>query len=173
MKSKQQMDGRMQTTVRKSFKQLKLRQLDATLKQLQLLRTITPPRSGWLRELRKGLGLTTAQMAQRLGITKQRVGVLERAEADGKLTLASLKRAAAALGCELVYAVVPKGSLEEMIDRQAELLANEMVRRTAHSMWLERQSPSEEELAAQTKDLVEKLKADWHSRYWNMHSRAT
>src|SRR5258708_6275127 len=98
----------MLRTVRKPLKRLKLRQLDTSLKPFQSLRKVAPPRPGWLTEVRKGLGMTTAQLARRLGVTKQRVGVLERAEAEGKLTLASLKRAAQALGCDLVYAIVPR-----------------------------------------------------------------
>lgn len=111
--------------------------------------------------------MTTAQLGRRLSVTKQRVGVLERAEAEGKVTLASLRRAAQALGCELVYAVVPRGSLEELVDRQAHAVATKMVGRTAHSMWLERQSPSDEEISAQIRDVADRLKAEWSSRLWD------
>ena len=157
----------MLRTVRKPLKRLKLRQLDTSLKPFQSLRKVAPPRPGWLTEVRKGLGMTTAQLARRLGVPKQRVGVLERAEAEGKLTLASLKRAAQALGCDLVYAIVPRGSLAEMVDRQAQALAAAIVQRTAHSMWLERQSPSEEETSAQIKDVAEQLRAAGSSRLWD------
>ncbi len=151
----------------KLLKQLKLRQLDATLRPFQSLRTVPNPRLGWLAEVRKGQGMTTAQLARRLGVTKQRVGVLERAEAEGKLTLTSLKRAAQALGCDLVYAIVPRGSLEEMVDRRAQAVAAAVVQRTAHSMWLERQSPSDEEISAQIKDVAEQLRAARSSRLWD------
>ncbi len=157
----------MLRTVRKPLKRLKLRQLDTSLKPFQSLRKVAPPRPGWLTEVRKGLGMTTAQLARRLGVPKQRVGVLERAEAEGKLTLASLKRAAQALGCDLVYAIVPRGSLAEMVDRQAQALAAAIVQRTAHSMWLERQSPSEEEISAQIKDVAEQLRAAGSSHLWD------
>ena len=157
----------MPGTARKSLKQLKLRQLDASLKPFQPLRSVSPPRLGWLAEVRKGLGMTTAQLGRRLNVTKQRVGALERAEAEGKVTLASLKRAAQALDCELVYAVVPRGSLDEMLDRQAQAVATKMVRRTAHSMWLERQRPSDEETSAQIRDVAERLKAEWSPRLWD------
>jgi predicted DNA-binding mobile mystery protein A len=152
---------------RKSLKRLKLRQLDASLKPLQSLRSVPPPKLGWLAEVRQGLRMTTAQLGRRLGVTKQRVGALERAEAEGKLTLTSLKRAAQALGCDLVYAVVPRGSLEEMLDRRAQAVAAAIVRRTAHSMLLEHQSPSDEEISAQIKDVAEQLKAEGSSRLWD------
>jgi predicted DNA-binding mobile mystery protein A len=114
--------------------------------------------------------MTTAQLGRRLGLTKQRVGVLERAEAEGKMTLASLKRAAQALGCELVYAVVPRESLVGLVERQAQVVAASMVKRAAHSMWLEHQGTSEQASAAQIKDLAEKLRSEWSSRIWDSPS---
>jgi predicted DNA-binding mobile mystery protein A len=162
--------GRMPQLARKSFKQLKLRQLDATLKSFQPLRLGAAPRTGWLAEVRKGLGMTTAQLGRRLGLTKQRVGALERAEAEGKVTLASLKRAAHALGCELVYAIVPRESLEATVERQAQAVAASMVQHAAHSMWLERQGTSEQEILAQIKDLADKLRSERSSRLWDSAS---
>jgi len=111
--------------------------------------------------------MTTAQLGRRLHLTKQRVGALERAEAEGKVTLASLRRAAQALDCELVYAVVPKESLEEVVDRRARAAAQEMVERTAHSMGLEHQRPSDQETSAQIRDVAERLKAELSSRLWD------
>ena len=151
----------------KSLKRLKLRQLDADLKPFQGLRSVPPPRLGWLAEVRRGLGMTAAQLGRRLGVTKQRIGALERAEAEGKLTLTSLKRAAHALGCDLVYAVVPRGSLAEMVERQAQAVATAIVQRTAHSMGLEHQRPSDQETSAQIRDVAERLKAELSSRLWD------
>jgi predicted DNA-binding mobile mystery protein A len=162
--------GSMRSNAQKSFKQLMLRQLDATLEPFQQLRSIPTPKLGWLAEVRRALGMTTAQVGSRLGVTKQRVGALERAEADGKATLASLQRAARALGCELVYAVVPRGSLEDMVVRRATSVAEEIVRRAAHSMWLERQGTSDQEIASQVKDLADKLKVERPSRLWDFNS---
>lgn len=160
----------MRSNAQKSFKQLRLRQLDASLAPFQQLRSAPSPKLGWLAEVRKGLGMTAAQLGSRLGVTKQRIGALERAEADGKATLASLKRAAQALGCELVYAVVPRGSLEEVVERRATSVAGEIVQRAAHSMWLERQGTSDQEIALQVKDLADKLKVERPSRLWDFNS---
>jgi len=148
-----------------------LRQLDDRLRPFQALRSVSAPKIGWLAEVRTCLGMTAEQMGSRLGLTKQRVGALERAEAEGKTTIASLRSAARALGCELVYALVPRGSLEEMVEHRAQAVAAEMVQRTAHSMWLERQGTSPQEVEAQTKDLTEKLKAEWSSRLWDAPAR--
>ena len=68
----------MSNTAKKSLKQLKLRQLDSSLRPFQSVRSVPLPRLGWLAEVRKALGMTTAQLGHRLGVTKQRVGALER-----------------------------------------------------------------------------------------------
>jgi len=111
--------------------------------------------------------MTTEQLGRRLGRTKQWVGALEHGEAAGKITIASLSRAAQALGCELVYAVVPRGTLEATVERQVHAVAAGMVQRTAHSMSLERQGTSVQEIAAQTDDLAEKLKPEWSAQLWD------
>ena len=160
----------MRQSAQKPFKQLMLRQLDSTLGPFQSIRSLSIPRTGWLAEVRKGLGMTAAQLAHRLGLTRQRVGALERAEADGRVTLGSLRRAAQAMGCDFVYAIVPRRSLEAMVERQAQAVAANMVQRAAHSMWLERQGTSDQEVAAQIKALAEKLKVERTSRLWDVTS---
>ena len=66
------------------------------------------PTAGWLRTVRETLGLTLADMAKRLGITPPAVRSFEQAEAEDRITLASLRRTADAMGCELIYALVPR-----------------------------------------------------------------
>jgi len=48
------------------------------------------------------LGITTAQMARRMGVAQLRIPVLEKAEARFAVTLASPEKAAHALDCQLV-----------------------------------------------------------------------
>ena len=51
----------------------------------------------------------------RLGVTKHEIFRLEKAEQESRIVLANLRRGAIALGCELVYALVPReGSLEDL-----------------------------------------------------------
>lgn len=68
---------------------------------------VCPPR-GWLRAVREESGLTQAEVARRLGTTRQGYAQIEAAEATGSITLKYLQRAAAALGAELVYFVAPR-----------------------------------------------------------------
>ncbi|MCX7353989.1 MAG: mobile mystery protein A [Alphaproteobacteria bacterium] len=81
------------------------------------------PHSGWLRAIRDALGMTAAQLGARLGITPTSVFEMERREADGTVTLKTLEKAAEALGCKLVYALVPDESLEATVQRRARKLA--------------------------------------------------
>jgi hypothetical protein len=54
-------------------------------------------------------------LAKRLGVTKHEIFRLEISEQTSRIVMANLKRAAEALGCELVYALVPReGSMEDL-----------------------------------------------------------
>lgn len=69
----------------------------------------------WLRLVRQATGIPVEQLAQQLEVTKNEVFRLEKAEREGRIVLGTLKRAAEALGCELVYGLAPKeGSLEDL-----------------------------------------------------------
>jgi predicted DNA-binding mobile mystery protein A len=80
------------------------------------------PDDGWIREVRIALGMTSAQLAARMRISQSAVTQLEQSEVAGTARLESLRRAAAALDCDLVYALVPKRGLDRtMHDRAVEL----------------------------------------------------
>ena len=58
--------------------------------------------------------------AAKLNLTRQSFAELEKTEALGTIMLKSLRRAAEAVDCDLVYALVPRaGSLQTMIVKQA------------------------------------------------------
>ena len=65
------------------------------------------PPEGWLRTVRKALGMSGAQLARKMGITRSRVAQAEQAELSGGATLKSMQAAAEAIGCRFVYTVVP------------------------------------------------------------------
>jgi transcriptional regulator with XRE-family HTH domain len=50
------------------------------------------------------------QLAARMGVSPARVSVMERDEQRGAVTLKMMQKAAEALGCEFVYALVPKSA---------------------------------------------------------------
>src|SRR6266568_1006611 len=65
------------------------------------------PKGDWLRMMREALGMTTRQVAQKLNVSQPRIVKIEQSEALGTITLKTLRDTANALGCDLVYAVVP------------------------------------------------------------------
>ena len=63
--------------------------------------------------------MNKTQLAKRRGVTSQSLAELEGAELRGAITLNRLRKAAAALDCDLVYALVPKKPLETLVSEQA------------------------------------------------------
>jgi predicted DNA-binding mobile mystery protein A len=90
--------------------------------------------------------MTGVQYAARLKIRPQSLEALERSEATGAIQLKTLRRAAEALDCTLVYALVPNSSLEEAVRARARKIAVRDLGRVAHTMKLEAQSTSDANL---------------------------
>lgn len=139
------------------FSELKLRQLDAALSRWRSADLPPRPPSGWLNAIREALGMTATHLAQRLGVTTSTLTRLETSEADDTISLATLRRAAEALGCELHYALVPRQSLADTLETRATLLARKQMATVSHTMALEAQSTSRENVEAQTRALAESL----------------
>lgn len=148
------------------FNQLQIRQLDKQLERWGLLSKSRIPRTGWLRAIRHALGMSSSQFAKRLDISQPRVLKLEKAEIDGSVTLASLRKAAEAMGCEFVYAIVPREPLETMVRKQADRVARSELKSVGHSMALEKQHPGKKVESQQLKALREKLIAGPRRRLW-------
>ena len=78
------------------------------------------PRAGWVREIRTALGLSQSQLAARAGVSRATVQQMERAEAQRRITLASLDKLALAMDCQVALAIVPRGgTLDDVRRRQA------------------------------------------------------
>ncbi len=140
-----------------SFAELKRRQLDAALGRWRAADLPPRPPSGWLKAIREALGMTATHQAKILGVTTSSVTRLESSEADDTISLASLRRAAEALGCELHYALVPKQSLADTLEARATALARQQMAAISHSMALEAQATSPDLVEAQTRALAESL----------------
>ena len=124
-------------------KELRLRQVDRAVSQVSI-----PPRPsvGWIQTIRTALGMTTRQLAARMGVSQSTLTELEKSEAADKITLQSLRRAADALDCDVQYVLVPRGreSLTKRVERQAENIARQRVTTVLHSMRLEDQAPTKD-----------------------------
>ena len=115
------------------------------------------PNKGWIRALRDALGMSGADLARRMGVSQQRVPAIERGEQDMTIKLDTLMRAAHALDCKLVYALVPRTSLDDMVHDQARRRATEHVRRVTQHSRLEDQQPTDADLAEQIEELAAEL----------------
>jgi predicted DNA-binding mobile mystery protein A len=123
------------------------------------------PPTGWLRAIRLATGMPATYPARKLGLTQQGFDSLEKSEAAGAITLKSLKRAADAMDCDLVYAVIPRGgSVRTMIQRQAIARARREILPVAHSMRLESQGSSP---GPKVRELARKLAARRSRTLWN------
>lgn len=142
------------------IKLLALEQMDARLPRLreaaEEIRQQTPT-SGWVKAIRSALGMSDRSFAKRLGVQHGSMQELERNEQKGSVTLESLRRAAATLDADLVYAIVPRKSLRATISGRARAVAVERLKPIAQSMALEEQSLSAQQLERQITDLASEL----------------
>lgn len=126
------------------------------------------PPEGWMATLRKALGMSAAEVARRLGVTRARIVQAEQRELAGGVTLRTLQTTAEAMGCRFVYALVPReGSVEAAITAQAYRKAEALVARAGLHMALERQSLSEEANRAEVERLAEDLRRTRPADFWS------
>jgi predicted DNA-binding mobile mystery protein A len=135
-----------------------IRHLDKRFATLRPLARNPSPPKGWLRAIRDALGMTTAQLARRLNVSQPRIVELEKSEVSGSVTLHTLQRAAEALGCRVVYALVPEKPLAHIVSERAELVAERQSAAIEHTMRLEDQAVSDKTARRRLrKQLIEEL----------------
>lgn len=148
------MDSRM--------RQLRLEQVQASVAAYSDLASRRPPPRGWLKAIRESLGLTERQQAGRLGITGSTLHKSELAEAEERITLGQLRKLADGLDCELVYALVPRKPLTQVVEDRARSIALQEVSGVAHTMSLEDQRPATGRLRKQVDQrTAELLRGRW------------
>jgi len=133
-------------------------QLDKRFLAFASVATALRPEKGWIKAVREALGMTTAQLGKRLEVSQQRAAMIEKAEADGSITLKSLEQAAQSLGCRVVYVLYPEEPLHTTMRARAEAIADKQLRSVEQTMRLEDQSVTDSELRNDTRArLVEEL----------------
>ena len=143
--------------------QLARKNLDKKLAALRTEQLAAPPR-GWAKAIRESLGMTTRQLAGRMGVAPSRVTMIEKAEPAGAVTLKTLRETAEALGCQLVYAFVPTKPLDDIPhDQAAHKVRNELAHLN-HTMRLENQAVTPGDLEDEERRLI----GEWvtHRRLW-------
>jgi len=131
--------------------------LDNRFKEIRPVSRLASPVHGWIKAIREGLGMSSAQLARRLGVKQPSVIAMEQSEAAGTIQLSTLRRVAEALDCTLVYALVPNQPLEAMVRDRARALARRQRAPIEHSMLLENQEVSAKDSAARLDDFVREM----------------
>lgn len=135
------------------------RALDRRAEQLRpIAQALVAPRGGWVRAVREALGMSAADLARRMGTSPTSVLSLERHEQSGSVRLDTLARAAQALDCDLIYALVPRKPLEDVVGARARERALERLRAVDHTMQLEGQGVSRAALQDQLDEQVSLLR---------------
>lgn len=101
-----------------------LQQTDRKLEVFKDLKVTIVPTKGWVNTVRMALKMSLRQLGNRLNIAPQSTKEIEEREANGTITLNSLRDVANAMDMQLVYGFVSKHeSLEQMIEKRAATLA--------------------------------------------------
>ena len=141
-------------------------QLDRRLDQIRsAIPALRSPQGGWINGLRTALGMTQADLAHRIGISRQAVSQMEQRESDGSVTLRALEEAAQALDSQLVYAIVPVRPIGQTLEERALRRARQMMGSVRHTMRLEDQEP-DSDLEERTMELAKELLAA-PTRLWS------
>ncbi|GAB5474250.1 MAG: mobile mystery protein A [Maribacter sp.] len=149
-------------------RKLLIEQLDQKLQPFYESRKTPVPERGWTNTIRTTLNMTMAQLGTNLNITRQGVKRIEESEANGSITLNSLKDVAKAMDLKLVYALVPKnGTINDLIQLKAEKLAQKIVLRTNQNMKLENQGIGDEKIAITIKELANEIKREMRKSLWD------
>ena len=128
--------------------------LDERFAQFGSAERYHPPARGWIRAIREALGMSTAQLAQRMGMRQPSIVGLERSEEEGRIALASLRRAAEALDCTLVYVFIPNQPLATTVRERAAAWLRRRRQLVEHTMLLEDQQVKEGVTNAQVEDAL-------------------
>ena len=149
-------------------KKLLIEQLDRKLKPFRETSSIQVPEKGWVYSIRKTLNMTLQQLGSRLNITAQGVKNIEEREANGSISLKSLKEVGKVLDMQFVYGFVPnEGSIEKLIESKAYELAKKIVLRTSQNMKLEDQENSQERIIQAIDDLTSELQREMRKSLWD------
>lgn len=132
----------------------------------QALDLRTPP-EGWLRTMRKALGMSGAQLARRLGVSRAQVAQSERNEVSGALTLRTLQNMAEAMGGRVVYTIVPSGSIETLLSKRAKEKARQLMSRVDTHMALESQLLDSERHQFELQRIEDELLREMPADFWD------
>jgi len=111
--------------------------------------------------------MSQRQLADRMGVSKSTVQSAEKNEARGRVQFESLESLANGLDCDLVYAFVPRESLQASLEDRARECAARIVDSVSTSMELEEQGVTADERERQIDELAAELLVSRPRDFWN------
>ena len=145
-----------------------LEQMDRKILQLKLIEDVSVPSTGWIKAIRKALGMSLRQLGGRMGITAQSVKEIEEREMSSTISLKVLRQFGQALNMKLIYGFIPRSeNLEDMIHERAMEIAREIVSRTSASMKLEAQENKPERLERAVIEKAREIKEKMPKYLWD------
>jgi len=132
------------------------RKLDAEMRPLRVLGKKPQQTQGLLRAVRMALGLRAGVVAERLDVNRSVLFRLEKSEEEWRINLNSMSRVAAAMGCEVVYGIIPQNgaTLEQLAG--FETVNSLMETAEENRLWTKQQAEQVSELS--TSRLIELTK---------------
>lgn len=119
--------------------------LDAKLPAMHAAaKVLARPRGGWMHAIRLALGMSASDLAAKLQVAPSTIHRFEANEVAGTIQLESLTRVAKELGCDVVYALVPRQEVEATVNKRAREVASRALRPTQQTMALEQQGLQED-----------------------------
>lgn len=153
--------------MRKTFKDLRVRQMEEKLERVSAFRDVSTPGTGWIKSIRTALGMPQSYLSRKLGVSQPTVAAYEQSEADETIQIATLKKVADAMECDFVYAFVPRGSLHRIRYSHAQNAAQRIVGAVDQTMALEDQAVPKRQLATRVDQLANELLTEHPKAIWD------
>ncbi|MFZ0394933.1 MAG: hypothetical protein WBE72_12265 [Terracidiphilus sp.] len=106
--------------MREKERKLARRRMDEEMRPFRRAGIRSSPTGELLRGVRQALRVPVAEIAGKMGVNRSALFELEARERKKTITLGSMERVAKAMGCKVVYGVVPDGgkTLEELAEER-------------------------------------------------------
>lgn len=122
---------------------------------------------GWIKLMRQALGMSGAQLARRMKVSRALISNTEKAEMEGRVTINKMQEFAEAMDCEFVYCMVPKGKIETVLKERANQKAQLVLDRTNTHMALEDQALNKEQKKIELDRLTSNILKNELADLWN------
>ena len=148
--------------------QLFLDKIQEKLAPFSALKSETRPDNGWVNTIRVSIKMSLRQLGERIHITPQGVKDLEKREKEGTITINSLKEVGSALDMDLVYGFISRhNSLEDMIEKRASEIAEELVLIKTSTTKLENQKKYSQEINKEILHKTYEISSKMPSYLWD------